>query len=297
MPPRGPGGSSAGLGVADVRVLDGGFAAWQAAGLPVSEDEPTDREGEVTVRPGQLPTLTADEAGRWAREALLLDARAPERYAGATEPIDPVAGHVPGAVNSPTSAWLTEDGHVPSPGRAWGEQWAEAQHRRRRRRRLLRVRRHGGPPRARPRRARCRRGTLPRLVERVGARPLARGRHRPHSGLSVIPEPGRTCPTPRGGLSLSGRRQPSTGSASRQPEDAVPATTGPGAAQPAPSPQDESEVAGRHARGDRDIGPEDPHGQPSRVAFRRSRRPSFCWARQPAWPRRPSTSTLRRCAS
>ncbi|MCU1536708.1 MAG: Rhodanese domain protein [Humibacillus sp.] len=97
-------------GVADVRVLDGGFAAWQAAGLPVSEDEPADREGDLTVRPGQLPTLTAEEAGRWARDAVLLDARAPERYAGATEPIDPVAGHVPGAHNSPTSAWLTDDG-------------------------------------------------------------------------------------------------------------------------------------------------------------------------------------------
>lgn len=97
-------------GVPDVRVLDGGYAAWVTAGLPVSTQEPADRNGDFVVRPGQLPTLDADGAALVAREGLLLDARAPERYAGETEPIDPVAGHVPGAVNSPTAAWLDEDG-------------------------------------------------------------------------------------------------------------------------------------------------------------------------------------------
>ncbi|GAA1971036.1 sulfurtransferase [Terrabacter lapilli] len=97
-------------GVPDVRVLDGGYAAWLAAGLPVSTQEPADRNGDFVVRPGQLPTLDAAEAAQVARNGLLLDARAPERYAGEIEPIDPVAGHVPGAVNSPTSAWLAEDG-------------------------------------------------------------------------------------------------------------------------------------------------------------------------------------------
>ncbi|WP_374969730.1 sulfurtransferase [Terrabacter sp. BE26] len=97
-------------GVPDVRVLDGGYAAWLAAGLPVSTQEPADRHGDFEVRPGQLPTLDAAGAARLAREGLLLDARAPERYAGETEPIDPVAGHVPGSVNSPTAAWLAEDG-------------------------------------------------------------------------------------------------------------------------------------------------------------------------------------------
>lgn len=97
-------------GVPDVRVLDGGYAAWLAAGLPVSTQEPADRNGDFVVRPGQLPTLDAAGAAQVAREGLLLDARAPERYAGETEPIDPVAGHVPGAVNSPTAAWLDQDG-------------------------------------------------------------------------------------------------------------------------------------------------------------------------------------------
>lgn len=98
------------VGVPDVRVLDGGYAAWLAAGLPVSTEDPADRHGEFEVRPGQLPTLDAAGAAALARDGLLLDARAPERYAGETEPIDPVAGHVPGAVNSPTAAWLTVDG-------------------------------------------------------------------------------------------------------------------------------------------------------------------------------------------
>jgi thiosulfate/3-mercaptopyruvate sulfurtransferase len=109
-------------GVDDVRVLDGGFAAWQAAGLPVSDEESSDRQGEVTVRPGQLPTVDAAGAETLAREGLLLDARAPERYSGAAEPIDPVAGHVPGAVNSPTSAWLAADGTFRSD---LAEHWAE----------------------------------------------------------------------------------------------------------------------------------------------------------------------------
>ncbi|RKT77691.1 thiosulfate/3-mercaptopyruvate sulfurtransferase [Terracoccus luteus] len=97
-------------GLTDVRVLDGGLAAWQAAGLPVSTHEPQPREGDVTVRPGSLPVLDADGAAAWARRAVLLDARDPERYSGETEPLDPVAGHVPGAVNSPTRAWVAPDG-------------------------------------------------------------------------------------------------------------------------------------------------------------------------------------------
>ena len=97
-------------GVRDVRVLDGGFAAWTAAGLPVSTEEPADRHGDGTVHLGSLPTLDASAAAALAREGLLVDARATERYAGEVEPIDPVAGHVPGAVTSPTAALVGPDG-------------------------------------------------------------------------------------------------------------------------------------------------------------------------------------------
>jgi thiosulfate/3-mercaptopyruvate sulfurtransferase len=108
-------------GVPDVRVLDGGYAAWVSAGLPVSTAEPADRHGDIEVRPGTLPTLDAAGAATLARDGLLLDARAAQRYAGETEPIDPVAGHVPGAVNSPTSEWITADGTF---RRDLAEHWA-----------------------------------------------------------------------------------------------------------------------------------------------------------------------------
>ena len=110
------------VGITDVRVLDGGYAAWVSAGLPISTEEPLDRHGDVVVQPGQLTTLDAGAAGALARDGVLLDARAPERYAGETEPIDPVAGHVPGAVNSPTTEWVTADGTF---RRDLAEHWAQ----------------------------------------------------------------------------------------------------------------------------------------------------------------------------
>lgn len=92
-----------------VRVLDGGLAAWTAAGLPLETDVPAYEEGDFTAAPGALPVLTADEAAALARRGVLLDARAPERYRGDTEPIDPVAGHIPGAVNALTTQNVVPD--------------------------------------------------------------------------------------------------------------------------------------------------------------------------------------------
>ncbi|MEU2611691.1 sulfurtransferase [Micromonospora sp. NPDC007271] len=93
-----------------VRVLHGGFPAWAAAGLPVSTEAPTPAPGDVTVAPGALPVLDAREAARLAAAdtGVLLDVRAAPRYRGETEPIDPVAGHVPGAVNLPAPEYVTE---------------------------------------------------------------------------------------------------------------------------------------------------------------------------------------------
>ncbi|MFI6926269.1 sulfurtransferase [Nonomuraea spiralis] len=91
------------FGHRSVRVLDGGLAAWAEAGLPLTQDEPEIRPGDFTARPGGMPTLTADEAAALATEGVLLDARAAERYRGEVEPVDPVAGHVPGAVSAPTT--------------------------------------------------------------------------------------------------------------------------------------------------------------------------------------------------
>lgn len=93
-----------------VRVLDGGLAAWRAAGLPLSTDEPAPHEGDFVPRPGAMPVVDADEAAALARRGMLLDARASERYRGEVEPLDPVAGHIPGAVSAPTTANVGPDG-------------------------------------------------------------------------------------------------------------------------------------------------------------------------------------------
>ncbi|GHJ13180.1 sulfurtransferase [Micromonospora sp. AKA38] len=93
-----------------VRVLHGGFPAWVAAGLPVDTATPEPTPGDVTVTPGALPVLDAGQAARLAAadDAVLLDVRAAPRYRGEHEPVDPVAGHVPGAVNLPAPEYVTQ---------------------------------------------------------------------------------------------------------------------------------------------------------------------------------------------
>jgi thiosulfate/3-mercaptopyruvate sulfurtransferase len=102
-------------GHADTRILDGGYAAWVAAGLPVTTEVPTPHEGTVTVRPGGLPVLDADAAAALARTGTLIDARVAPRYRGEVEPVDPVAGHIPGAVNVPAAELTEPDGRLKPP--------------------------------------------------------------------------------------------------------------------------------------------------------------------------------------
>lgn len=94
-------------GYDDVRVLDGGWAAWVAAGGPTTTDEPAVEPGGFTARPGQMPVVDAEAL---PAVPVVVDARDPARYRGETEPVDPVAGHVPGAVNVPTTINVGADG-------------------------------------------------------------------------------------------------------------------------------------------------------------------------------------------
>ena len=98
------------FGLGYVRVLDGGLAAWRAAGGTVTDEVPEPGAGRFAARVGRLPVLDAEGAAEVARLGVLLDARAVERYAGETEPIDRVAGHIPGAVSAPTAENTGADG-------------------------------------------------------------------------------------------------------------------------------------------------------------------------------------------
>jgi thiosulfate/3-mercaptopyruvate sulfurtransferase len=102
-------------GHAEVYLLDGGLAAWRGAGFAVESGEQKAEPGDVVLTDGALPVIDAGQASSWGRHGLLLDARAGERYRGEFEPVDPRAGHIPGAVSAPTTANVGVDGRFLSP--------------------------------------------------------------------------------------------------------------------------------------------------------------------------------------
>ncbi|MER7796345.1 sulfurtransferase [Microbacterium sp. NPDC096154] len=103
-------------GLRDVRVLDGALTAWTRAGHALETGEVRPEPGDVELRYGALPVLTADAAAAFPRIGALLDARAGERYRGETEPIDPKAGHIPGAISAPTTDNIDSSGGFLEPG-------------------------------------------------------------------------------------------------------------------------------------------------------------------------------------
>lgn len=98
-------------GLPEVRILDGGLAAWKTAGGALESGPVDPQPGTVTLHHDDLytaamPTLTAEQVTRGP----LLDARAPERFRGEVEPVDPIAGHIPRARNLPSTTLLADDG-------------------------------------------------------------------------------------------------------------------------------------------------------------------------------------------
>ena len=105
------------LGHDAVAVLDGGWPAWRAGGFPTTDEAPAPQRRSFTPRP--RPALLADaafvETVRHDPAYRVVDARTPERYRGEAEPIDPVAGHIPGAVNAPHPDNVDAEGAWRSP--------------------------------------------------------------------------------------------------------------------------------------------------------------------------------------
>ena len=116
------------LGHDRVAVLDGGFSAWQSAGYPVTAEVPVATLGKF--KPKQDSTMVVDIATVKARKDLpgvvLVDSREGERYRGEREPIDPIAGHIPGAVNYPWQA-VTDDRGFLRPISEQQQRWADLQ--------------------------------------------------------------------------------------------------------------------------------------------------------------------------
>lgn len=99
-------------GLTEVTILDGGLTAWTAVGGELQAGDVTPDPGDVVLSGGGMPVLDVDEAAALpASGGVLLDARAGERYRGEVEPVDPRAGHVPGAISAPTTENLDAEGH------------------------------------------------------------------------------------------------------------------------------------------------------------------------------------------
>jgi thiosulfate/3-mercaptopyruvate sulfurtransferase len=110
----------------NVAVLDGGFAAWQAAGYPVTADVPTPQAGNFTPQPHpeQVVDIEVVKAQKDLPNVVLIDSREGDRYRGEREPIDPVAGHIPGAVNYPWQEVTNEQGYL-RPVAEQRDRWTE----------------------------------------------------------------------------------------------------------------------------------------------------------------------------
>ncbi|HVM29633.1 MAG TPA: sulfurtransferase [Candidatus Limnocylindrales bacterium] len=95
-----------------VAVLDGGLQAWQRAGLPLSSEEPSYPPARLELGDAWRRVTDRHELAARLGAVTLLDARAPERYRGDVEPVDPLAGHIPTAVSAPTAGNMNADGEM-----------------------------------------------------------------------------------------------------------------------------------------------------------------------------------------
>lgn len=102
------------LGHKNVALLDGGWTAWQAGGYPVTALLPTPKLGRFTpqLHPDWIVDIETVKAIQASPSVVVIDSRSGERYRGEREPIDPIAGHIPGAVNSPWTQVCDQQGYL-----------------------------------------------------------------------------------------------------------------------------------------------------------------------------------------
>ncbi len=106
------------LGHDRVAILDGGFPAWVAAGFPVTTDTtPPRARGQLILREHWANVIDREGVARGLGSIVLLDARAAPRYLGEIEPVDTLPGHIPTAINTPTTGNLGPDGRLLDPSR------------------------------------------------------------------------------------------------------------------------------------------------------------------------------------
>jgi len=103
------------FGKDEVRVLDGGYAAWLAAGLPTETGEPEIERGDIVLTPGGRRLLDADGLEHYLDRHQVVDSRPADRFRGENEIIDPVAGHIPGAMSIPALKNVDESGRFLPP--------------------------------------------------------------------------------------------------------------------------------------------------------------------------------------
>jgi len=113
------------FGHQQVRILDGGLKAWEARGLPLSKLTPSTSRGNFQARPTADQTIDYQWLTAHLQDAnlQLIDSREARRYQGLEEPIDPVAGHIPGALNYPWQGVTNEQGKALSAGKQQ-DRWA-----------------------------------------------------------------------------------------------------------------------------------------------------------------------------
>ncbi len=100
------------LGHDSVFVLDGGLEAWTAAGGELTAERTSHLRATMTLLPVWSRTIDRDGIAAGDGSLDLVDVRAPERYSGEDEPIDPVGGHIPGARNRPLASLIDAEGHL-----------------------------------------------------------------------------------------------------------------------------------------------------------------------------------------